>query len=147
MMVIRLNRIFLTRYYCPNLLQDASAMSTDPVEFQRYLDLHEDDFFMLEHDALQTTAHVRFIGNYRGQTVIWDCCLMALKVERDTPNTTEFHCSEQRDFIEIDDVDGQVIPLKIGLNIQRVDIPAINKMMVMIRQYKKLDPGRHEFGG
>jgi hypothetical protein len=121
-------------------------MSADPDEFQRYLDSNNDGFLLLDHDEFQATAHVRFIGDYRGQMVIWDCCLMALNAKHETPDITKLLRSETCDFIEIDDADGQVIPLRIGLNIPRVDIPTMRKMMVMIRQYKRLGPGRHEFG-
>ncbi len=36
--------------------------------------------------------------------------------------------------------------IEIGLPVERIDVPTINKTVVMIRQYKKLSLGRHDFG-
>ena len=117
--------------------QDPDALCMDPVRFQHYLDTVGEDFLLLSQHANQRSAHFRFTGPCQGRTVIWDCHLLALKPADEN----------QHDFIEINEQPGLLIPLRVGLNIARIDIPAIRKMIIMIRQYKRLGPGRLEFGG
>jgi hypothetical protein len=38
------------------------------------------------------------------------------------------------------------VPLRVGLDLQRIDRPAIEKMIIMIRNYRNLRYGRHEYG-
>ena len=49
-------------------------------------------------------------------------------------------------FIEIGASGESGTALKIGLNVPRIDTPVIRKTIIMIRQYKNLQPGRHEYG-
>lgn len=78
-------------------------------------------------------AHVRFTGTFEGTGVIWDA-----KLQRLAPG--------ERRFIDIGEpADGRV-PVTIGLPVARIDHPTVLKAMVMMRQYKRLQRGRHEFG-
>lgn len=119
----------------------------DAFEFQQYLDAIGKDFLLLEQDAAQHSVRLKFTGNYQGRAVIWDCRLATLEAEYHERSESGIGHNGLRDFIEIGETADQVIPLKVGLNIPRVDLPAIRKMIIMIRQYKKLAPGRREFGG
>lgn len=119
----------------------------DPVEFQQYLDAAGEDFLILEQGARQDSVRLKFTGNYQGRVVIWDCRLVTLKADYKKLSASGNGRGGLRDYIEIGENGKQLIPLKVGLNIPRVDLPAIRKMIIMIRQYKKLAPGRQEFGG
>jgi hypothetical protein len=34
----------------------------------------------------------------------------------------------------------------VGLHVERIDPPTVRKAMIMIRRYKRLRRGRHEYG-
>ena len=38
------------------------------------------------------------------------------------------------------------LPIRIGLGVQRIDRPTVIKAIIMVRNYKRLRVGRHEFG-
>jgi len=97
-----------------------------------------------------TRIRIRFIGPYLGKEVIWESTLMTLE---------EFYCNlygstEQltatpvklRPFIDISRARGNSMLLTAVLNIGVLDEPAVQKTIIMIRNYKRLREGRHEFG-
>ena len=79
-------------------------------------------------------VRLRFTGPFEGDDVVWDCELVALQ--------TGVPC-----YIEIGEPTARGVPLRVGLNLARIDRPAILKTTVMIRNYRRLRRGRHEFGG
>lgn len=93
-------------------------------------------------------AHVRFTGPFQGRQIIWDARIVTL----------EQACRERqsgrwpgagpglRQFIEVGSVDNGIRTLRIGLNVERIDEPVILKAIIMIRQYKRLHEGCHEYG-
>ena len=121
-------------------------MSGNPDEFQRYLDTSGEEFLLLENSQSQGSARIRFTGQLMNSTVVWDCRLVTLDAECRYRKATGAECAKVRKFIDIGQPNERGVPLKVGLDIPCIDIPAIRKMVVMIRQYKKLDFGRHEFG-
>jgi len=51
-----------------------------------------------------------------------------------------------KQFIDIQPIETGVMKLEIALNISEINNPSIQKMMIMIKQYKNLSIGRHEYG-
>jgi len=80
-------------------------------------------------------AQVRFTGPFEGRTVIWNCTLATLAA-----------AGGQRNFIEVGEDTPTGRALRIGLAIPAIDTAAIRKTLIMVRQYKRLRPGLHEFG-
>ena len=39
-----------------------------------------------------------------------------------------------------------MLPITIGLNVPKLDAAVIEKTTIMIRNYKRLQTGRHEYG-
>jgi hypothetical protein len=74
---------------------------------------------------------IRFSGPFEGRDVVW-----AARVE----------ATRGRQFIAIGEPDGAVFPLHVGLNVGIVDAPVLARTVIMIRRYKRLRRGRHEFG-
>ncbi|MDT8387000.1 MAG: hypothetical protein RQ736_05765 [Thiogranum sp.] len=116
------------------------AQNSDATVFSAWLADRGEDFLLLD-DSDSEQAHLRFNGQFEGANVIWDCHFMTLASEL---RRTGF--SSLRSFIEIGEAAEQGVPLRVGLNVACVDRPAILKMMVMIRNYKRLHRGRQEFG-
>jgi len=78
-------------------------------------------------------VRLRFTGPFEGRTVTWDATFRA--AQQHQPNAIE---------IAPEGADG--VPLTVTLALPCFDLPAIRKTVIMIRQYKRLHYGRHEFG-
>jgi hypothetical protein len=112
----------------------AAARSGDPSQFDQYL-AETGKHYILGGPLHEQRAHVRFTGPFHGQMVVWDCEFVTLA-----------GVGAERNFIEIDEAAPQGMPLRVGLDIERIDASAIEKMIIMIRNYKNLHYGRHEYG-
>lgn len=101
-------------------------MANTPTPHDYELIAHRDD-----------VAIVRFTGELDGHAVIWGA-----RIERllDT---------EAAQFIDIRApavlADRQPCEIRIGLRVPRIDAATIAKTVIMVRQYKRLRRGRHEF--
>lgn len=87
----------------------------------------------------ESTLQLRFHGPFEGRSVTWDatfCTLTACQLAH----------HPQQNFIEIGEEHAQGMSLTVGLNVSAIDAPTVRKTMMMIRQYKRLARGRHEFG-
>lgn len=113
----------------------AAAFSADVEEFGACLESLEQDYLLVEQTS-ERRARLRFCGGLLGRTVVWDCDFLALDATRAACN-----------FIDVDEPGLQGVPVQVGLAVSCIDRPAIEKMILMIRNYKRLRPGRHEFGG
>ncbi len=78
-------------------------------------------------------VRLRFSGPFEGRTVTWDATFRI--AQRGEPNA-----------IEIGAEGPAGLPLTVTLALPCFDLPAIRKTVIMIRQYKRLHYGRHEFG-
>lgn len=85
------------------------------------------------------SLRLRFNGPFEGSVVTWDATFTTL-ANGQSPGQV------QRNFIEIGDKTPHGIALTVGLNVPCIDIPTVRKAILMIRQYKRLARGRHEFG-
>lgn len=88
-------------------------------------------------------VHIEFDGQYKGKTVTWDTHFYTLQgyiAHKNTNNT------DLKQFIEIESMQTGMMKLTLALNIEKINNPSIRKMMIMIKQYKNLSIGRHEYG-
>ena len=85
---------------------------------------------------------LRFRGPFEGRTVIWDATLVALR----RPGHPAGGAGPAGNFIEIgaDGPDG--VAITVGLQVERIDPPTARKAMIMIRRYRRLRRGRHDYG-
>lgn len=92
--------------------------------------------FICETPLPSMQAQVRFIGNFKGQATLWDMELQALG-----------DCATQQpSFMDIGETGERGRRIKVGLGVAHIDEAVILKSIIMIRNYKKLRPGRHEWG-
>ena len=124
-----------------------AAYSGDAQVFSDYLAETRQPFLLLNEVGGQQ-VHVRFTGRFGGEAVVWDCRFLALNADTGELKSadTDQPGSMSRCFIEIGQPGSYGIPLRVGLNLPLIDIPSIHKMIIMIRNYKRLRQGRHEFG-
>lgn len=98
-------------------------------------------------DQTAETAVFEFEGMFEGRRVNWQCQLSTLSYI-----ASQGGQPQQRQFIEIHppaDNDSAPIPvlrISIGLDLPQIDQSAIDKTIIMIRNYRRLRIGRHEFG-
>lgn len=92
-----------------------------------------------------TRARFRFAGQFQNQEMVWDATLLTL---------TQYHAElpalavpvRRSPFMEIGDATAHAQAIRVVLDIAEIDEPAILRTIIMIRQYKRLHAGRHEFG-
>lgn len=90
-------------------------------------------------------ARFSFAGRFQNQDVLWDTTLVTLAhYHHEQPSAPQ--ALERFPFLEIgaETATGRV--LRVALDIEQIDEPAILRTIIMIRQYKRLHEGRHEFG-
>lgn len=123
-----------------------AAWSGDAGVFDSYLADSGQDY-VLVGTPQQERARVRFSGRFQGQPVVWDCEFVTLAAEyAERRKHSPGEVGGVRNFIEIGEAQSHGVPLRVGLGVACIDRPAVEKMIIMIRNYKRLHPGRHEYG-
>ncbi len=90
-------------------------------------------------------AGIRFLGTFQGAEVIWDATVMTLTCYN-ARQVQENKPAVQRQFIDIAPTGDILRRIVIGLGLKKIDMPALMKTIIMVRKYKRLHTGRHEFG-
>lgn len=88
-------------------------------------------------------AHIQFKGPFQGQIVTWDTHLFTVDYYAKQQNLDS---GELKQFIEIEALEFIDMKLTVALKVSAINNATIEKTMIMIRQYKKLSVGRHEYG-
>ena len=101
-----------------------------------------------KHPPADTSfADFVFEGRFENRTVLWHCHLVTL-----ASIAQKSREASQRQFIEIEPLahvpgnEKSAINITVGLNLAVIDAAAIKKTSIMIRNYKRLHAGRHEYG-
>lgn len=102
-----------------------------------------------KHDALELidtpggqTLRLRFAGPFEGGVTRWDATLYT----PDAWATARGEGKTERNIIEIGAAGVDGIRLNICLQVKSIDLPTVRKAVIMIRRYKRLQRGRHEYG-
>ncbi len=85
---------------------------------------------------------LRFEGPFEGRRVTWLATLHALGESQ----PTDLARQPAANYIEIDAAGQDTVPITVGLPVDRIDPPTVRKAIIMIRRYKRLHRGRHEYG-
>lgn len=104
------------------------------IEHKGYLHPEADWVLLDKADGQQ--VRLRFHGPFEAREVTWDATFLALGV-----------APEARNFIEIGEAGPLGIALQVGLRIPYFSQADILKTVMMVRRYKRLRRGRHEYGG
>jgi hypothetical protein len=80
-------------------------------------------------------AELRFAGTLAGERILWDARVLA-----------QGRHSTARQFIEIAAAGYPLRRVAIGLNVDEIDAQVLQKTIIMMRNYRRLRAGRHEFG-
>ncbi len=90
-------------------------------------------------------ARFAFSGRFLAREIIWDATLLTLaRYHAEQPDAGQSVVRSA--FLEIggETVHGRAI--RVALDIRVIDEAAILRSIIMIRHYKRLHPGRHDFG-
>lgn len=98
--------------------------------------------FELIGDLHPTRAEVRFVGEFEGENLIWELELNTLAGWRE-----RYEPDQQRNLMLIEAPYKGRCRVRLGLQIPAVSEAHILMAMRMLRQYKRLSRGRHEWGG
>ena len=90
-------------------------------------------------------AQIEFPGNFLGNEVIWQAEIRTLRYHSTLNNHSG---SELQQFIEISKVGDQSLfrQVTLGLNLDSINNAAILSSMVMLKNYKNLKNGLHQYG-
>lgn len=112
-------------------------------QFKQELIKSGEDFIVLS-PIPASKVRLRFIGRFNNEEVLWDTIVQTL---------TSYNSDEERSIIsrspalmQIDPDEDKVYKLKVALSVPVIDIPTIKKTIIMVRGYKRLTLGLHEFG-
>ncbi len=125
--------------------QDSDAHSGDAQCFSAFLEKSGLSRWLIEQS--EDRAVLAFTGPFEGREVVWRCELVTLDAELRRLALEDSSATRGlRNFIEIGEPVAEGIPLRVGLALSQVDTAAIDRMILMIRLYKNLRRGRHEYG-
>lgn len=91
-------------------------------------------------------ARFRFTGMFEGEETVWDAHLYTLAYYVYQVAKFSQPAAAVRQFIHVGDMGKNGRRIEIGLNLKSIDKGAIIKTIIMVRQYKRLAAGRHEYG-
>ncbi len=103
------------------------------------LEAEQRDYKIIQKDCDQSVEFI-FTGRLSNQPVIWNTRLSTLE-----SIASSQHKSRLRQFIHIQQIDN-IYQANIGLYLKQIDLAAIKRTIIMIRNYKKLRLGRHIYG-
>ena len=101
--------------------------------------------FTLLQPVLPEQARFAFAGPFAGEETIWDATLLTLDAwhQLQPPATDPV---QRHAFIEVGAATAQGRGVRIVLDIPAIDEAVILRTIIMLRQYKRLRIGQHEFG-
>jgi len=106
------------------------------------------EFNLLEALAA-SQAHFSFVGQFQNEELTWDATLLTLeRYHAEQPHSSQ--AVQRSPFLEVGlEVGAQTISgrtLRVVIDVAQLAAPTILRSIIMIRQYKRLRIGRHEFG-
>lgn len=104
--------------------------------------------FKIIHRESEQSVRLTFNGVFGGREVVWDARIKTLStcyLQQTAAMTGNKQVQKLRQFIDIKFCNGEY-QVNIGLNLTQIDEPAIKRTIIMMRKYKRLHLGRHEYG-
>lgn len=87
--------------------------------------------------------HLKFDGPFQDKIVTWDTHFFTLENYNAENGVQD---ADTKQFIDIESIESNSMRLTIALKIPDISHSNIQKMIIMIKQYKNLSIGRHEYG-
>jgi len=97
--------------------------------------------YLLESELPSAKAYLKFTGPFSGGAVVWNACIQTI----DEYSRDHEIAKDPKQFIDIH-TEGDAYFVEIGLNVPIIDKGTVERTILMIRNYKRLHLGRHEYG-
>ena len=92
--------------------------------------------YLLRSGLPGKSAELRFTGSLAGERIIWDARIQAQGRHSTAPQ-----------FIEVATAGYPLRRVTVGLNVDEIDTAVLHNTIIMLRKYRRLHVGRHEFAG
>ena len=97
--------------------------------------------FLILDELPAEKVHLKFEGELEGKVVVWNACLRTIADYAKNHQLSE----NPAQFIKIKEDEG-VYKLEVALNVEQINQSVIESTIIMIRKYKRLKLGFHEYG-
>ena len=97
--------------------------------------------YVLESILPAQKVYTKFEGTFEGRVVVWNACIHTLASYALTHDVD----NDPKQFLDIRFING-AYEIEIGLNLAEIDKAAVERTIIMVRKYKRLHLGRHEYG-
>jgi len=101
----------------------------------------KNETYLLVSQLPAKKVYLQFEGTLKAKPVVWNACVRTVE---DYSERHDVGC-DPKQFIDIQMVKHGYL-LEIALNLVQIDQAVIERTIIMIRKYKQLQPGRHEYG-
>ena len=97
--------------------------------------------YLLISELPGINVYLQFEGVFSGEQVVWNMCLSTIEEYAKSNQVAD----DPQQFINIEHIDN-TYHIDIGLNVKLIDRSVVERTIIMVRKYKRLDLGRHEYG-
>lgn len=101
----------------------------------------EDKEYLLLSELPAARAFLQVEGYFMGKQVVWNMCVLTMDEYAVSHKVTD----DPQQFIDIQNQNNTYF-INIGLNLKQIDLAAIERTIIMVRKYKRLRLGRHQYG-
>jgi len=128
-------------------MQENYSSQQDIKSLSEKLTLSGRDYELLNKEST-ACVNIRFIGAFNNRHVVWNAKIQTLKnkfnarLQSLAAGTEEHQLRQSIDISQNNDH----YAINIALNLQQIDEAAIKRTIIMIRKYKRLHSGCHEYG-
>lgn len=94
-------------------------------------------------------VRVRFVGRFQGEEQLWEMTLYTLAcyyAEHSATAPATARRMRARSFIDIQAASNGGYRVDVALAVPIIDAPTVKKTVTMMRNYRRLRVGRHEWG-
>lgn len=109
-------------------------------KFRQMLDQQKKSY-LLDSSLPASQVSLQFEGPFDNKNIVWQASIMTMQEYAKTSKVS----NDPAQIIDIAIIDG-VYHLKIVLNVKQIDRVVIEGSIIMIRKYKRLRLGRHQYG-
>ena len=107
---------------------------------EKLLDVTGKDY-LLQAECPSEDLKLQFIGIFNGKRVVWNARIITMEAYSRHSETS----NDPMQFIDIRYEDGDYF-IDVGLNIRQIQLSTVESTIIMVRKYKRLQLGRHEYG-
>ncbi len=115
--------------------------NTSEVEAFRDMLALQGKLFLIRGDLPANKVELQFEGVLNGVSVVWHACVRTIE-EYSLHNPVS---DDPEQYINIEVVNERY-KLEVGLNVSQIDLSVLESTIIMIRKYKRLRLGYHEYG-